>query len=98
MRKLMVGDVVVVVIDEIGEVTFCDHVMNDLVGVCSDLETAERTMQAVSEMMYIAWRILPACPAGYHLLKAWEAVQADFKPLCDRLSEQYEFSRTARKD
>lgn len=94
----MIGDTTVVVIDEIGEVTFCRQVLFNTVEPCSDRETAERTMAAIIELLEVAGRVIPVSAAGFEISKAIEQALRDFKPLTDRLTEQFEFSRTARKD
>lgn len=98
MRKNMYGDVVVCVIDEIGEVTFCEVVMHKTVGVCSDIETAERTLAAVAELLNIVASVLPVSASGFAAKQAFELLMRDFKPLADRLSEQIEFQRSVPKD
>jgi hypothetical protein len=97
MRKHMIGDTVVVVIDEIGEVTFCHECLFDRVGVCSDMETAERTMAAIVELLVTVGKVLPVSAAGFEVEKALELLLRDFEPLTNRLSEQFEFSQSARK-
>lgn len=97
MRKEMLGDTVVVVIDEIGEVTFSHEVLQAGVGHISKHETVERALAAVVELIEVAQLFLPTCAAQFELLKAKELVLRDFERLRDRLTEQAEFSQSALK-
>lgn len=96
MRKNMVGDVVVVVIDEIGEVTFMRDPMQPHIVEISKKETTERALAAVAELLDIAATVLPTSPAQFEVLKAKEFLLKDFKFLLDRLTEQVEFSSSVQ--
>jgi hypothetical protein len=97
MRKNMIGDVVVVVIDEIGEVTFLRDPMQPHIVEISKKETTERALAAVVEVLDIAATVLPVSPAQFEVLKAKEYLLKDFRWLLDRLTEQVEFSDSVRK-
>lgn len=87
MRKEMVGDVVIVVIDEIGELTFeVSHGPVDLVTV-KDNETKERVVSALCEMLDCVWRSLPTCAAGFEAAKALDLLSRDFSRIVDRIAD-----------
>lgn len=98
MKKHMVGDVVVVVIDEIGEVTFFRDPLQPHIVEIGKKESVERAYLACVELVDFAAQIIPVSPAQYELLKALEYLQKDQKWLVDRLSEQVEFSDAVRTD
>lgn len=93
MRKNMVGEVILVVIDEIGEVTFLRDPMFPAVVEIKDKETTERALAAVVELLDIAATVLPVSPAQFKVLEAREFLLRDFRFLWERLTEQVEFSR-----
>lgn len=97
MRKNMIGEVVAVVIDEIGEVTFLRDPMFPGVVEIKSKETAERALAAVVELLDICASVLPTSPAQFDVLKAKEYLLKDFKWLLDRLTEQVEFTDGVRK-
>ena len=96
MRKNMVGEVVVVVIDEIGEVTFSRDPMFPAVVHIKKKETVERALQAVVELLDVVATVLPTSPAQFEVLKAQEFLLRDFPKLLDRLTEQVEFYESAQ--
>lgn len=97
MLKQMVGDTTVVVIDEIGEVTFCHDIMKDSILPCSDLETLERTLAAVVVMLVVAERIVGVSIAGAKIQSAKESLLANSDWHIDRLAERVEFSKHVRQ-
>jgi hypothetical protein len=96
MRKNMVGEVIAVVIDEIGEVTFLRDPMFPAVVEIKDKETTERALAAVVELLDICATVLPTSPAQFEVLKAKELLLKDFKWLLERLTEQVEFTDCIR--
>jgi len=93
MRKNMIGEVILVVIDEIGEVTFLRDPMFPSVVEIKDKETTERALAAVVEILDIAATVVPTSPAQFKVLEAREFLLRDFKFLLERLTEQVEFTR-----
>lgn len=96
MRKTMIGDVIVVVIDEIGEVTFARDPMQPHIVEISKKETTERALAAAVELLDVVATVLPTSPAQFEVLKAKEFLLKDFKFLLDRLTEQVEFSASVQ--
>lgn len=97
MRKQMLGDTYVVVVDEIGEVTFSHEVLSAGVAHISEHETVERAMAAVVELIEVAELFLGVCAASFELRKAKELLLRDFDRLLDRLVEQSEFSHSVQQ-
>lgn len=97
MKKQMIGDTYVVVIDEIGEVTFMHEVLPDTVQHASEHETAERAMAAVVELIEVAERICGVGQVGAKLTGAKELLLVNFEFHVNRLIEQSEFSDSARR-
>lgn len=96
MRKNMIGEVIAVVIDEIGEVTFLRDPMFPAIVEIKDKETTERALAAVVEMLDICSVVCPVSPAQFKMLEAKEFLLRDFKFLLERLTEQVEFFRDVR--
>lgn len=97
MRKQMVGDTFVVVIDDIGEVTFQHDILPARVLHISEHETAERAIAAVLELLDVCGQVVGVSAAGFEIQKAIELVSRDFKFHVDRLVEQDDFNRSARQ-
>ena len=97
MRKQMIDDTFVVVIDEIGEVTFQHDILPARVMHISEHETAERAMAAVLELLDLCNQVVGVSAAGFEIMKAIELVSRDFKGHVDRLAEQTDFNRSARQ-
>lgn len=97
MKKQMVGDVVVTVIDEIGEVTYCHDAMQKDVYCCSDRESEIRTMAAVLELIEVAEQLCGVSQVGAKLTSAKELLLVNFEWHVDRLSERNEFKRDVRR-
>lgn len=97
MSKNMVGDTFVVVIDEIGEVTFQHDILPARVMHISEHETAERALAAVLELIDVCHSIVGISATGFHLLKAQEQLLVDYKKHLDRLAEQTEFTRSVQQ-
>jgi hypothetical protein len=97
MRKNMIGDTFVVVIDEVCEVTFSHEVLQAGVAHISEHETVERALAAVVELIEVAELFLGVCAASFELHKAKDLLLRDFDGLRRRLVEQSEFSRSARQ-
>lgn len=97
MRKQMVGDTFVVVIDDIGEVTFQHDILPARVLHLSEHETAERAIAAVLELLDVCSQVVGVSAAGFEIQRAIELVSRDFKFHVDRLAEQDDFNRSARQ-
>ena len=97
MKTHMVGDTFVVVVDEIGEVTFQHDILPARVMHISAHETAERAVAAVLELLDVCSGVLGVSAAGFEIHKAYELVYRDFAHHVKRLSEQAEFDRSARE-
>jgi len=93
MRKNMVGDVVVVVIDEIGEVTFMHDPMQPHIVEISKKESLERALAAAVECLDVVATLIPTSPAQFKVLEGKEFLLRDFRFLLERLTEQVEFSQ-----
>lgn len=92
MQKQMIGDVVVVVIDEIGEVTFlASRELPGIVGI-SKKETLTRVLAAIGECLHVVASALPVSAAQFEALKAHELLMQQFGPILERLTEQAEFT------
>lgn len=98
MKKQLVGDTFVVVIDDIGEVTFQHDILPARVMHISEHETAERAMAAVLELLDVCSQVVGISAAGFEIQKAIELVSRDFAFHVNRLAEQTEFNRSARQD
>lgn len=96
MRKQMIGDTYVVVIDEIGEVTFQHDILPARVLHISEHETAERAMAAVLELLDVCGQVVGTSAVGFEIQKAMELLSRDFEKHVDRLIEQTEFQKSAR--
>jgi len=92
VKKRMIGDVVVVVIDNIGEVTFSRDPMFPGEVSIGKKETVERAFAAVVELVDLCGTIVPTSAAGFELQKALELLLRDFGFLAERLADQVEFS------
>jgi len=97
VNKSLVGETFVVVIDEIGEITFHRDVMFKTIQYYDNKETAERVLAAVLELLEVATAVLPTCAADALIMKAMEMILAQFKPLRDRLAEQAEFTQSVQQ-
>jgi len=97
MKTQMVGDTFVVVVDEIGEVTFRHDILPARVMHISEHETAERALAAVLELLDVCATVVGVGATGFHIQKATEQLLKDYKPIHDRLVEQTEFYRSARQ-
>lgn len=97
MRKSLIGDVYVVVIDEIGEITFSHDVMEKRFEVYDNKETADRVLASLIELLDVVHHVLPTSAADFKLMQAMELIQGQFGPLRDRLVEQNEFTDSARQ-
>jgi hypothetical protein len=96
MNKNMVGDTFVVVVDEIGEVTFQHDILPARVLNISKNETAERVLAAILELIDVCHCVLGVSATGFHLQKAQEQLLRDYPKHLDRLIEQDEFTQSAR--
>lgn len=96
MRKNMIGDVYVVVIDEIGEVSFLHDPMQPHIVEISKKETTERALAAVVEILDVAAQVIPVSAAQFKCLEAKEFLLRDFAFLLERLTEQVEFNDLAQ--
>ena len=96
MRKPMIGDVVIVVIDEIGEVAFMRDPMEPSVIAITKKETCQRVMAATVEMLDFIRGVLPVSVAHFKVCEAMEYLLRDHDYLLDRLTEQVEFNRDVR--
>lgn len=95
--KRMIGDVIVVVIDEIGEVTFSRDPMFPGDVTLSKKETVARAFAAVVELVDLCSTVVPVSSAQFELLKALELLLRDQDFLTERLSEQIEFTRSVEE-
>lgn len=94
MGKRMIGDVVVVVIDEIGEVTFTRDPMYPQVINMTKKETTERAFAAVIELIDLCSTLVPTSKAQSYLQGALELVLASHDFLLERFTDQVEFSNS----
>ncbi len=97
MKKSMVGDTFVVVIDEVGEVTFQHDILPPCVAHISEHKTAERAVAAVLELIEVAEQIVGTGRVGQLLHGAKELLLVNFEFHVNRLIEQSEFQGSARK-
>jgi hypothetical protein len=97
MQKHMVGNTFVVVIDEIGEVTFQRDVLFKHTTVVDRKETAARCMAAVVELLDVAQEFVGISAGSFEVLKARELLLRDFEKLVNRLAEQAEFNDSAQQ-
>jgi len=97
MQKQMRGDTFIVVIDEIGEVTFQHDILPARVQHISEHETAERAMAAVLELIEVAENVVGVGRVGQLLTGAKELLLVNFEFHVNRLIEQSEFSDSARR-
>lgn len=97
MSKRMVGDVVVVVIDEIGECTFSRDPMFPLEVHMGKRETVARAFAAVIELLDLCSTIVPTSTAHSHIQSGLELVLANYDFLLERFMEQVEFSDSLRE-
>jgi len=92
VSKRMIGDIVVVVIDEIGEVTFTRDPMFPLEITVGKKETLERAFAAIIELVDLCSTFVPVSAPQFELLKALELLLRDRSFLTERLVDQIEFS------
>lgn len=92
MNKRMVGEVIVVVIDEIGECTFARDPMFPEVIDMSKKETAARAFAAVVEMLELCSTLVPTSRAQSYIQSALELTLANYQFLLERFVDQVEFS------
>jgi len=92
MNERMVGDIYVVVIDEMGEVTFARDLMFPAVVEMSKNESASRCFAAVIELIEVCSTVVPVSPAQFHLMQALESLLAQRKFLQERFVEQVAFN------
>jgi len=94
VHKRMIGDVVVVVIDEIGETAFFrDPMIRGTVEI-SKKETAERAFAAVVELVDLCSTLVPTSAAQSKLQSALELTLANYDFLLERFTEQLEFNES----
>lgn len=91
VSKRMIGDVVIVVIDEIGEVTFSRDPMFPLAINISRKETVERGYAAIIELVDLCSTFVPVSAAQFKLMQALELLLRDRAALQERLTDQIEF-------
>lgn len=97
MNKSMVGDVVMTVIDEIGEVTFFrDPMYKDTVEI-GKKETAARAIAAVVEAIEICELVVGVSRVGAKLTSAKELLLVNFEFHVNLLIEQTDFNSSVRK-
>jgi hypothetical protein len=92
MNKRMIGEIVVVVIDEIGEVTFARDPMYPLMIAVGRKETLERAFTAMIELVDLCSTFVPVSAAQFALRNALELLLRDQAFLTERLMDQVEFS------
>lgn len=92
MFKRMIGDVVVVVIDEIGEVTFTRDPMFPQVIDISKKETAARAFAALVELVELCSTLVPTSRSQSYFQSGLELLLANHNFLLERFVDQVEFS------
>jgi len=92
MNKRMIGDIFVVVIDEIGEVTFARDPMFPHVVEMSKKESTSRCFDAVIELLDMLSTLVPVSKAQFCILQAFELLLAERVFLQERFIEQVEFN------
>lgn len=92
MNKRMIGDIFVVVIDEIGEVTFARDAMFPGVVEMSKKESTTRCFAAVAELLELCSTLVPVSKANFHILSALELLLSEWTFLQERFIEQVEFN------
>lgn len=92
MNKRMIGDIFVVVIDEIGEVTFARDPMFPHVIEMSKKEATSRCFDAVIELLDMLSTLVPVSKAQFCILQAFELLLAERVFLQERFTEQVEFN------
>jgi len=92
MNKRMIGDVFIVVIDEIGEVTFARDPMHPHIVELSKKESVERCFAAVIELIDVCSTLVPTSKSQFYLQSALELLLASRDFLQERFTEQVEFS------
>jgi hypothetical protein len=88
----MIGDVFIVVVDEIGEVTFARDPMIPHVVEMYKKETVTRCFAAIIELVDVCSTLVPVSAAQFELQKAFELLLRDQDFLTERLFEEVEFS------
>jgi len=91
VNERMIGDIFVVVVDEIGEVTFAHDVMFPGVVEMSKKETTARCFAAVIELISLASTLVPVSDSQFKLQQALELLLAHRAFLEERFTEQVEF-------
>lgn len=92
MNKRMIGDVFVVVVDEIGEVTFARDPMFPHIVEISKKETIARSFDAVVELLDVCSTLVPVSKTQHLIMQALESILRERVYLQERLTEQVEFS------
>lgn len=92
MNKHMIGDIFVVVIDEIGEVTFARAPMFPHNVEIGKKESAARCFAALVELLSLCSTLVPVSKTQFNILKATESMLAEWTFLLERFTEQVEFS------
>jgi len=92
MKERMIGDIFVVVIDDIGEVTFARDAMFPSVVEMSKKESASRCFAAVIELLEVCSTLVPVSAAQFAILQATELLLANRAFLQERFIEQVEFN------
>jgi len=92
MKERMIGDVYVVVIDEIGEVTFARDAMFPGVVEMSKKESASRCFAAIFELLEVCSTLVPVSSAQFSIIQATELLLANRAFLQERFIEQVEFN------
>ena len=92
MNRRMIGEVITVVIDEIGECTFTRDPMFPQVIDMSKKETAARAFAAVVELIDLCSTLVPTSRAQSYLQSALELTLANYDFLLERFVDQVEFS------
>jgi len=91
VSKRMIGEIIVVVIDEIGEVTFSRDPMFPQAINISRKETVARAFSALIELVDLCSTFVPVSAPQFELMKALELLLRDQDFLTERLVEQVEF-------
>jgi len=89
--KRMVGDIFVVVVDEIGEVTFARSPMFPDNVELSKKETLDRVFCALIELLDLCSTLVPTSRAQSYIQSALELTLANYDHLKERFTEQVEF-------
>jgi len=92
MNGRMIGDIYVVVIDQVGEVTFARSPMWPETVELSKKEASSRCFAAVIELLDLCSTLVPVSRTQFLIMQALEALLTERGFLLERFIEQVEFN------